>query len=530
MPAKAKRIELRGSDRIPLHDAVAVGPVPREERFEVTVRLRRKAPLQSSAANGFQMDQKPGTRRYMTRDEYAAAHGADPADLAKVEAFAEAHGLVVVETSPARRSLFLSGTAADFAAAFGTTIENFEHDGGTYRGRTGPLTIPADLKNIIEGVFGIDDRPVAKPHFQRYWPDPSIGIQALAKGVAYTPPELAGLYQFPTGLDGTGQCIGIIELGGGYSKADISAYFKKLGLPAPKVKTVRVDGGKNSPSTPDSADGEVMLDIEVAGGIAPKARLAVYFAPNTDKGFLDAITMAIHDKTNQPSVISISWGGPENSWTQQSLRAYDDAFQTASALGVTVFCAAGDNGSGDGVTDGRAHVDFPASSPNVSGCGGTRLTASKNAISSEQVWNEGAASATGGGVSDFFPLPVYQDKAGVPASANKGRRKGRGVPDLAGDADPATGYVVRVDGQDLVFGGTSAVAPLWAGLIARVNQKLGQPAGFLNPLAYGSLAKSGSFRDISAGNNGAYKAGAGWDPCTGWGSPNGTRLLRVLGG
>jgi kumamolisin len=272
-----------------------------------------------------------------------------------------------------------------------------------------------------------------------------------------------------------------------------------------------------------------MLDIEVAGGIAPKARLAVYFAPNTDKGFLDAITLAIHDKTNKPSVISISWGGPENSWTQQSLKSYDEAFQAAAALGVTIFCAAGDAGSGDGVADGKAHVDFPASSPNVSGCGGTRLTASKNTIASESVWNEGSTSATGGGGSDFFPLPAYQDKAGVPASANKPSHKGRGVPDVAGDADPATGYLVRVDGQELVFGGTSAVAPLWAGLIARLNQKLGQPVGFLNPLSYGLLEKSSAFLDITAGNNGAYKAGTGWDPCTGWGSPNGKKMVKGLG-
>ena len=461
MPTNPKRATVRGSDRKPLHDARAIGPIPKDERFEVTVRVRRKAALQSSTAEGFQMDQLPEKRRYLTQDQYASAYGADPADLAKVEAFARAHGLVVVQTSAARRSVFLSGTAAAFEAAFGTTIENYEHEGGTYRGRTGPLTIPADLKDIIEGVFGIDDRPVAKPHFQRYMPAPIIGIQAHAAGSSFTPPQLAKLYTFPTGLNGTGQCIALIELGGGYRKADITAYFKKLGMPVPIVKTVRVDGGKNQPSTPDGPDGEVMLDIEVAAAIAPKAHIVVYFAPNTDKGFLDAITMSIHDTTNQPSVISISWGGPEDSWTTQSLTSYDQSFQTAAALGVTIFCAAGDGGSGDGATDGKAHVDFPASSPNVAGCGGTKLITAGNAISSEQVWNEGATSATGGGVSDFFPKPAYQSAAGIPPSANDHRHKGRGVPDVAGDADPATGYFVRVDGQELVFGGTSAVAPLW---------------------------------------------------------------------
>jgi kumamolisin len=240
--------------------------------------------------------------------------------------------------------------------------------------------------------------------------------------------------------------------------------------------------------------------------------------------------MAIHDTTNKPSVISISWGAAEPNWSGQAMTSYDQAFQAAAAMGVTVCCAAGDNGSADGETDGKAHVDFPASSPFALGCGGTKLVGAGNTIASEQVWNEGPNSATGGGVSDFFSLPDYQSKAGVPPSANDKKHKGRGVPDIAGDADPATGYFVRVDGQEFVIGGTSAVAPLWAGLVALLNQKLKNRVGFLNPLLYGSLAKSASLNDVTAGNNGAYKAKAGWDPCTGWGSPRGKKLLQSLGG
>ena len=530
MPKKSTQVTVSGSERTPLRGAKAIGPVPNDERFEVTVRIRRRRALKSLEAYGFNTDQLPGTRRYMTHDEYDSTHAADPADIAKVEAFARAKNLIVVETSTARRSVFLSGSASDFAAAFGTTIEHYEHDGGTYRGRTGPLTVPADLADIVEGVFGIDDRPVAKPHFQIYQPTRGIGLQAHAAGNSYTPPDLAKLYSFPTGLDGKGQCIAIIELGGGYRKADITAYFKKLGVPAPKVKTVRVDGGKNQPSNADSADGEVMLDIEVAAALAPKALIAVYFAPNTDKGFLDAITMAIHDKTNKPSVISISWGSAEKNWTPQAMTSFDQALQTAAALGVTVCCAAGDNGSSDGEKDGKAHVDFPSSSPFALGCGGTKLTGSGSSITSETVWNENSSSsATGGGVSDFFPVPTYQAATDIPSSANSpGNHKGRAVPDVAGDADPATGYIIRIDGQESVIGGTSAVAPLWAGLIALVNQKLGHSIGFLNPLLYGSLAGSGALQDITSGNNGAYPAKKGWDACTGWGSPNGAKLLQSL--
>lgn len=287
-----------------------------------------------------------------------------------------------------------------------------------------------------------------------------------------------------------------------------------------------MDGGHNGPAS--DADGEVMLDIEVAGGVAPKSEIVVYFAPNTDQGFLDAILKAVHDKRHNPSVISISWGGPESQWTEQALQAFDQAFQDAATLGITVCCASGDNGSTDGVSDGLQHVDFPASSPFALACGGTRLQGSGSSISSETVWNDGPNSAGGGGVSDFFPLPSWQSTAGVPVSKNTGHHQGRGVPDVAGNADPETGYEVIVDGQDQVIGGTSAVAPLWAGLIARLNQKLGAPVGYLNPLLYTQLAPS-SLNDITQGDIGAYKAAKGWDACTGWGSPNGGKILSSIG-
>ncbi len=524
-----KRATIAGSDRgAPLHDAAAIGPVPDDERFEVTIRVRRRAPLRSPATEAAFVDARPAARTYLSREDYAADLGASPEDLAAVEAYARSQGLVVVDASPARRSVFVSGTAAAYGKAFGAQIAQYEHDGGTYRGRTGALTVPAALAPLVEGVFGIDDRPVAMPHFQLRLPPPSFGIAPHAPATAsFLPTELAKLYAFPD-ADGQGQCIGLIELGGGYRKADINAYFAKLGLKSPDVRTVRVDGGRNAPSTAQSADGEVMLDILVAGAIAPKARIAVYFAPNTDKGFLDALTLAIHDTTNKPSAISISWGSAEANWTDQAKTSFDAALQTAAALGVTVCAAAGDNGSGDAVADGKAHVDFPASSPFMLACGGTRLLASATAITAETVWNVSTASATGGGVSDFFALPTYQAKTKVPLSANGDGRKGRGVPDVAADADPNTGYQIRVDGQDLVIGGTSAVAPLWAALVARLNQKLGHPVGFLNPILYGAKVGSSGFNDVTVGSNGAYKAGKGWDACTGWGSPNGTKLLARL--
>jgi kumamolisin len=249
--------------------------------------------------------------------------------------------------------------------------------------------------------------------------------------------------------------------------------------------------------------------------------------------------MAIHDDVNKPSSISISWGNPEKNWTRQAMHSMDQAFQTAAALGVTICCAAGDAGSGDEnpddlaqageKPDGLAHADFPASSPFALACGGTRLAATASAITSETVWDDDPLrSATGGGVSDVFAPPAYQANAGVPPSANPGKRKGRGLPDVAANADPQTGYRVRVDGQEFVIGGTSAVAPLCAGLIARLNQALGHPVGFLNPLLYGAHGANKVCRDVTSGSNGAYHAKPGWDPCTGWGSPIGTKLAHAL--
>ncbi len=294
-------------------------------------------------------------------------------------------------------------------------------------------------------------------------------------------------------------------------------------MKTPSVSAVGVDGATNAPGQDSNSDTEVMLDIEVAGALAPGAKIVVYFAPNTDQGFLDAVTTAVNDTTNRPSVISISWGGPESSWTQQAMTSFNDAFQSGAAMGVSVCCASGDGGSSDGVSDGKPHADFPASSAFALGCGGTTLQGSGSTIGSETAWPD-----SGGGVSSVFALPSWQSAAGVPP-VSAGAGGGRGVPDVSGDADPNTGYNVRVDGQDIVVGGTSAVAPLWAGLLALMNQHLGKPVGFVNPNLYGLPTTSPApLHDITSGSNGAYSARKGWDPCTGLGSPNGAQLLQAL--
>jgi kumamolisin len=477
-------------------------------------------------------------RQHLTREQFVAQRGALSEDVQKIEEFAHQYGLTVAGSDLAKGSVTLTGTVANFSKAFDVELLNYQIAGGSYRGRTGPVHIPSELQGIVTAVLGLDNRPQAMPHFRvNRRPRVHHAKPHLPAG-AFTPVQVAQLYDFPANADGTGQCIAIIELGGGFRARDITTYFKNtLNINPPTVVAISVDGANNSPTgDPNGPDGEVMLDIEVAGAVAPKSTLAVYFAPNTDQGFYDAIAAAVHDAQRNPSVISISWGGPESTWSQQSLNEFSTLFEDAATLGVTVCVAAGDNGSTDGVTDGLQHVDFPASSPFALACGGTKLTTANNAYGTEVVWNEMASQegSTGGGVSDFFAKPSYQADAAnlkVPPSVNPGNFPGRGVPDVSGDADPVSGYDVYVDGQPSVIGGTSAVAPLWAGLTACINQLLGKKVGELTSLLYTQVAPmKGTFRDITSGNNGSYSAGPGWDACTGWGTPVGSAIMVALTG
>jgi len=513
-------VELKGSARGPLQGARKIGPSDPRQEMEVTVILRRGSP-----PGEFPSDRELGCklrdRQYLSREQFAALHGTRAEDGEAVRLFASQHGLRVVDEDRARRSLLLSGAVEGVSEAFQVRLSNYSRSGRMCRCHTGPIQIPTTLVGVIVGVFGLDNRPQARPHFRRR-------IRTVPSDVSYTVLQVAEAYRFPPGADGSTQAIAIVELGGGYRTADLNSYFQNLGLVAPPVNAISVDNASNAPTgSPDGPDGEVELDIEVAGAIAPGAHIGVYFAPNTDQGFIDAVTTAVHDTTLRPSILSISWGGPENAWTRQARDVLNSAFQDAAAMGVTVLASSGDSGARDGSSNGPLTVDFPASSPYVVGCGGTKLTLSNGAIADEQVWNELSQNegATGGGVSEVFALPAFQSSVRVPAAPNGFH--GRGVPDVAGDADPATGFNVLVDGKSTVIGGTSAVAPLWAGLIARMNQSLGKPVGYVNPLLYSANAAE-TFHDITSGNNGGYAAGPGWDPCTGLGTPDGSALLAAL--
>jgi kumamolisin len=503
------RVVITGSERT-APQANALGPADPDEIVVVSLYLKR---AQLAEPGSLPVIGRAALR--LRREQSMAA----PAKL--VEAFAQAHSLAVIEFDPARRLSRLSGRLADLESAFGTKLQLFQHPTGPFRGRSGSLSAPAEVGDAVDAVLGLDQRPIATPKVMR--------LPAQQAEEAHLPNAVAKLSGFPAPPGaGKGECIAIIELGGGVSDSDTTRAFAAMNLSPPEVVAVSVGTGSNQPGKDPDADGEVALDVQVAGGAAPGAKIAVYFAANTDQGFVDAITQAVHDTANAPSVMSISWGSGEDAWTAQAITAMTSAFQDAAEAGVSVFAASGDGLATDGESDGKAHVDFPASSPWVVGCGGTRLEVSGASLTGETVWNSNGGG-TGGGISALFAPPAYQSTVQLPPSANPGAAPGRGVPDVASDADPNSGYQIVVGGQTQAIGGTSAAAPLWAGLFALVNEAAGKPVGQPHATLY---ANPSAFNDVVSGNNKSngigYTAGPGWDACTGLGTPRGAAVAGLF--
>jgi kumamolisin len=476
-------------------------------------------------------------RKPLSREELTRLHGADAADLAAVEAFAAARGLDVVGHDLSHRMVHVAGPAALVAQAFGVQLVYVAHPRGAHRTHVGPIHLPEDLLPLVKGVFGLDTRPVARPHVRASaWPMASLGSRPGAPR-PFSPLEVAELYAFPPETNGEGESIAVLELGGGYLQQDLVQYFQTLGVPMPRITNVSVAGAGNQPGNPPStSDFEVSLDVEMVGALAPGADIAVYFAPNTSYTFLQMLAQAVHDVRRNHSVITLSWAEPEQGWRPMDLDAMNEVLWEAAVLGITVCVASGDYGSSseNPPTDGWAHVEFPASSPFALACGGTLLRAAGGSIAGEVVWYD-SSGASGGGASAVFAVPPYQEQAGLePRSVNPYFMAGRGLPDVAGNAAQASGFLIEIQGQMVAVGGTSAVAPLMAALVARLNQKMGRRLGFLNPALYQIGSGAGAFRDVVKGNNatapwvGGYVAAPGWDACTGWGSPNGLGLLAAL--
>jgi kumamolisin len=526
---------LIGSDRKPLPGAKSTGRTNAHTVLNVTVKLRRKKPLPEIAGR----PEKP-----LTRQQLAEQYGAAPADLdAVVKAFAP-FGLKVAEKNAATRTVKLSGTVAAMEQAFQVKLFNYKHESGDYRGRVGRVSVPSSVKEIVQGVFGLDNRRVVR----RRRPHQAASHKPLTSvpSAWYTPSELAAHYNFPSG-DGSGQTVGLLEFGGGYFPSDLTEFCKLANIAAPPtVVTLSTDG--TATNVKDGAEGEVMLDIEVVAGVCPKAKIAVYFAQFTEQGWITAVDAAVHDQTNDPGVLSASWGEAEDTdiWTAAAMTQINETLQEAAQIGVTVCIAAGDDGSSDAVADGHAHVDFPSASPYVLSVGGTTIP-SKEASGQDIVWREGDGlradngGSTGGGVSTVFPRPAWQSAIQI-QPLNPSAIVGRCIPDLAANADwNASPYLLCVDGKAQPNGGTSAATPLVAGLLTLINASRGtaQRVGYLTPVLYQTIPSangtvgSAGCTDVKSGDNntasiGGFSAGPGYDAVSGWGAPNGRNLLQVL--
>jgi kumamolisin len=510
--------------------------------IEVTLGVARKHAIPDLSA---MEKQKPRERKYLTRDQLEAQYGADPAALNKITAYAEAHHLQVTRVEPGAARVRLAGTVEDVSAAFDVTLFDYQQEKlGKFHGHTGPVSVPSELAGAVTGVFGFNNHR----HLRRNHSAGTAHVLSPAAAAApgrlwFEPQEMASVYDFPAGT-GQGQCIGILEFGGGIEDSGLAAFFAKVGIKKPAVLAISVDQVASDPSSDPDSTGEVMLDIEMAGALAPDAKLAVYFSTFDEKGLIDAISAVISDKSNDPSVVSMSWGWDENQpfqnsilWTPAAIQHISESFLAAAQLGITVCVSTGDDGSEAQMRDGRAHVNYPATDPSVLAVGGTTLhkkQGAKPAIANEVVWNDGPGSGTGGGISDDIPRPSWQSAIKL-KSINPGNFVGRGIPDVAANSDPKTGYLTYSGGKFGIVGGTSAAAPLWAALIAICNQELQARVGNFNALLYSTIGPNKVLRDITRGNNdtdgllnGQYKAGPGWDPCTGWGTPDGQKLLAAL--
>jgi kumamolisin len=525
-----------GSERRPLPGAIATGPANAHATIEVSLKLRRRQALPKLSAR---------PTAFMTRKQLADAHGASQGDVDTVVQTFARFGLHKVDANPATRTVKLSGSVAAMESAFQSKLLSYTHESGSYRGRVGALRVPNNVADIVQGVFGLDNRRVARPRRQPAHDNVRARLGSVPSAW-YVPSELATHYNFPPG-DGTGQTVGLLEFGGGYFASDLKKFCTLAHIALPQVTPISTDGTPTDAR--DGAEGEVMLDIEVIAGICPKANIAVYFAQWTEQGWITALDAAVQDKTNNPTVLSISWGSPEDTdiWTASAMAQINETLQEAALLGMTVCVAAGDDGSSDAVTDGLAHVDFPSSSPYVLAVGGTTIPV-KGGTGPDIGWKEGDGlradngGSTGGGVSAVFPLPSWQANVAV-SPVNPGAGPGRVIPDLAANADwNASPYLLVVDGQSQPNGGTSAASPLVASLLTRINaQRIsagGGPVGYLTPVLYqptasGATVGATGCTDVSSGNNitdqtGGYTAGDGYDAVSGWGTPNGVALAAAI--
>jgi kumamolisin len=492
--------------------------------LELTLRLRPRSPGLARHVAAIHDRRRPT----LSRAELAARYGSDHEAHRVVEQWAARQGLELVAGDPTRRAVELRGSAAQLARLFQVDRVRVLHGERSWWSHEGAVHLPAELEDAVSGVLGFHEQPIAG---RGALPMDRMGRprRAQVTGPTFTAPEIAELYGFPERLDGSGETVGVIALGGGYLPSDLDVYFRSLKLPRPRFTDVSVYGARNAPTGRSRQfDGEVTGDIETIGALVPAAHVVVYFAPNTERGFLGAVAHAVHDRKHRPSVLSISWGRNERHWTRSTLRNFDDVLAEAAALGITVCCSSGDDGAYAEKGDRSPGVCFPASSAQVLACGGTSLVGTRPGRVCERAWHD-PAGASGGGVSAVIRRPPWQTPPVTPRAS--GAHRGRCLPDVAANGDPESGYRVYGLGAWHVGAGTSAAAPVWAGLVARINQKLGRPIGLFTPALYRhlqTLVRSGAIRPVHRVEGSGREERSGWNRRTGLGVPDGAALATAL--
>jgi kumamolisin len=536
MTGDRDRVALAGSNRAEPEGAVYVGEVDPEQPILITVYLKRRSPdkfLPGSTGDLARLS-RPITRRAL-----AAQRGRTHARAAaRIRKAAKSYGLAVRDIDLVQRTVTLVGPARLMTRIFDATLRVYDDGHRRFRARVGQLRVPKEIAPWTRAILGFDQRPMMAR--------PVTRLQALAgaaDGPGLWPTQIASLYEIPLDRDVSSVCVGIIAPAGGYLDTDLKAALQKMGRDAPVVvnKSVVVAGPsvpQDDPPAPEqintfgggtAADQEIALDLQILASLLPKARIVVYFAGNSTQNLVGAINKALFDDENRPQVLSVSWGSAEKFWPPSVRDAMQGVLADAKRLHVSVVFAAGDELATGGLTDGNAHVWFPASSPYALSCGGTLPTvaADGRTVGAEVVWKEGLAG-TGGGISDCFPVPEYQSNLALPHSVNDGGMR-RGVPDVAGAAASIPGYRIVLNGAEVAKDGTSAVAPLWAAMIAIANAQRDTPLGFVNSTLYSNPSW---FRQITTGDNRVggkgYSAGPGWNACTGLGVPRGGDIIAAL--
>ncbi|MEI6562857.1 MAG: protease pro-enzyme activation domain-containing protein [bacterium] len=461
-------------------------------------------------------------RQYLTPEQFTELYGPTEQDYQAVIAFAKTNGLTVTTLHPNRVVLDVEGSVTAIENAFQVALQVYQHPNEARTFYATDIEPSLNLAASVLHISGLDDYSLPHPNYK---PTPLIQNATPSSGSgpsgAYRGSDFRAAYVPGTSLTGSGQSVGLLQFDGYYA-SDIATYVSQAGLPSVTLTNIPIDGGV---STPGTGNGEVCLDIEMVISMAPGlSKIIVYEAPNPSP-WVDILSRMAND--NLAKQLSCSWGGGSPDPTAEQI------FVQMALQGQSFFNATGDSDAFTG------SIVFPSDSTNITEVGGTTLTTTgpAGAYVSETVWNWGGGQGSSGGISTYYPIPAYQ--LGVSMAGNQGSTTLRNVPDVALTADNV--YVVYNNGSTGNFGGTSCAAPLWAGFIALVNQQAATaglpPVGFLNPTLY-TIGKgtnyAACFHDTTTGDNTSttsptkYYAVAGYDLCTGWGTPKGQTLINIL--